>query len=283
MKLKTLAACAVMAVLAAACGGGGGTAGATGAVALPAANPGGIWSGTLTVSGITRPIIGLVTEDGEGAFYDSANQTIYRIRGGVASGNDFSAPLKQFVNDAEGSVPANGTLSGTVSERNTLAGSFTLPGQTGSFALNYDMAIYEADVSFGHIAGNYRFTIPVGAASGVINMVIDTGGGITVIGEDSECHGLAEFVDEAYNAIRFEFEAACAELGTGLAWFIPGNGTRLDRLVIEADDATSFAVWSEAERNGGGGASTGGGSTTGSTTGTTTGGGGGGGLLLGGF
>jgi hypothetical protein len=136
-----------------ACGGGGG--GTTAPPAVPT-NAGGIWDGTSTAGGQTIALTGVVTENGEGRFFDD-NGTQYIVSS--MSGNDGSITMNVmavaqfgFVFE-DGSTVTTGTLSGTIVERASFNGDWSLAtGESGTLSMTYD-PLYERDSSLSKLEG----------------------------------------------------------------------------------------------------------------------------------
>jgi hypothetical protein len=136
-----------------ACGGGGG--GTTAPPPVPT-NAGGIWDGTSTAGGQTIALTGVVTENGEGRFFDD-NGTQYIVSS--MSGNDGSITMNVmavaqfgFVFE-DGSTVTTGTLSGTIVERTSFNGDWSLAtGESGTLSMTYD-PLYERDSSLSKLEG----------------------------------------------------------------------------------------------------------------------------------
>ena len=161
MKNKLLSSLIVFATLTA-CGGGGGGGTAPAPPASPAppapvpTNAGGIWEGTSNTSGLILNFAGVVTENGEGRFFDD-NGTQYIVSN--ISGNDGSVTLN-FTAVAQfgfvfldGSTVTTGSLTGTVIEQTSFTGNFSVAtGESGTISLTYN-PIYERDSSFSKLEG----------------------------------------------------------------------------------------------------------------------------------
>lgn len=144
-------------------GCGGGSSGGGGSATQPPpvvdAKPGGIWEGTIFNENIgsSWQLIGLSLDTGESRFIDEfgtqyvANLT---VDGTSFSGTFFGvAPVGETFID--GSVVATGNMSGTISERNRISGSYTVStGERGSLDLFYN-SIYERDSSLSLMAGTW--------------------------------------------------------------------------------------------------------------------------------
>jgi hypothetical protein len=143
------------AVILGSCGGGGG-----GTTIVPTdASPGGIWSGTDSLSGLA--VTGLVTEAGEFHVIRSDNVQFFgtlNVSRNSVSGNFTGVTPVGFV-FPDGSATGTGTISGTVQERvsASLATSFrTSRGTTSASNLLLTFnALYNRASSLATIAGNY--------------------------------------------------------------------------------------------------------------------------------
>lgn len=144
------------------CGGGGGGGGPTTPIPPPVAtNPGGIWEGTSNTAGMILNLVGVFTERGEGRFFDD-NGTQYIVSG--ISGNDgnvtmnFTAIAQFGFVFVDGSTVSTGTINGTVVERVSMEGNFSLAtGETGTLSLTYN-ALYDRDSSLAKLTGSWSET-----------------------------------------------------------------------------------------------------------------------------
>ena len=141
-----------------ACGGGGG--GGTPAPTVPVPDPdalvGGSWDGTMSNSfdsGVVTGFFGLILEDGQGRFGDE-NGVTYEINissdGDEISGTMRAYPL-WFETFPGGATVLDGTITGTIDERNMMAGTWTASGETGDFSMAYDAPDYEIDVTLAGV------------------------------------------------------------------------------------------------------------------------------------
>jgi hypothetical protein len=145
------------------CGGGGEGGGVTSPpidTQPPAATQaGGIWEGTATTDGVTLTFAGVVTEDGQARFVDE-NGTQYIVSN--ASGNDGSLTLNftavaQFgFTFLDGSTVTTGSLTGTVVERSSIEGTYSVAtGESGTVSMSYD-SVYDRDSSFDKLTGMWN-------------------------------------------------------------------------------------------------------------------------------
>jgi hypothetical protein len=160
-RLLLLAASFFVLSTVAGCGGGGSGGNSSGTQPPPIvdAKLGGIWEGTIFNENIgsSWQVIGLSLDTGEGRFIDEfGTQYVANL---TADGTSFSgtffgvAPLGETFID--GSVVATGNMSGTISERNRISGSYTVStGERGSLDLFYN-SIYERDSSLSLMAGTW--------------------------------------------------------------------------------------------------------------------------------
>lgn len=137
-----------------ACGGGGG--GTTAPPPPVPTNAGGIWDGTSTAGGQTIALTGVVTENGDGRFFDD-NGTQYIVSS--MSGNDGSITMNvtavaQFgFMFEDGSTVTTGTLRGTIVERMSFNGDWSLTtGESGTLSMTYD-PLYERGSSLTKLEG----------------------------------------------------------------------------------------------------------------------------------
>ena len=147
----------VLILLLTACGGGG--SGTTSAPPAPVStNVGGIWEGTSNTDGMILEFHGVFTETGEGRFYDDRG-TQYIV--GNVSGNDGNVTMNftaitQFGNVfLDGSTVTTGTITGTIVERVSFVGDFSVAtGESGTISLTYD-ALYDRDSSLTKLEGSW--------------------------------------------------------------------------------------------------------------------------------
>ena len=142
-----------------ACGGGGGGAAPTLQPPVVNVSPGGIWTGIDSDGDL---IVALVTETGRFNFLDEfGNQGSGTLN--VSNGNDVAGNFQLVtpfgITFPDGTTLADCTLSGTVTERQTMSVTVNCTTTAGlqdqiTVTLNYE-AIYERDSSLATIAGMY--------------------------------------------------------------------------------------------------------------------------------
>lgn len=188
-----------------ACGGGssgGGGSSTTPPPATPNADPGGIWYGfaSNTTLGETYEVVGVSIANGELRFIDS--QGVQYHGSMQVSGNSFSAsfraiaPLGEyFVN---GSTVLSGNMEGTISQRESLDGSYQMSsGERGTVSLLYD-DLYQRPSQLSRLTGTW------------IDVYNDTFGIDSmgrIFGQDSlGCvySGTAATIDTRFNAYRLD-------------------------------------------------------------------------------
>ena len=194
---------AIMMIAVSSCGGGGGGGGV--APSSPAnVSPGGIWIGVDSNGG---DIVAIVTETGRFHFLtlDDLSQGSGIIS--VSNVNNLSGNF-QLVTQLgfvfpDGTTLANCTLSGTVTERQTITVTVnctTTAGlqQQNTATLSYD-ATYDLDSSLARIAGNFQG----------INAVLNIAGDGTIFAQDAVTgcviNGQVGIIDAAFNAYDLGF------------------------------------------------------------------------------
>ena len=220
----------------------------------------GIWHGTVTNSGGTSDIGGLITEDKEviligriktGVLAYGVTVGTLDVTGDVLSGTvqnyggqyplcfpcNFSFP--------DGSSIATLSLSGTVATRATISGSFSGGGDSGTFSLAYD-TIYERPSSLSAVSANWTFSSPI---SGITTTVsIDPAGLIFGTNTDGCVYsGTVSVIDPFFNAYRVEVTVSSCGAADGtysglaaLADTVTTDDT-LNLGVTNADNAMVFA------------------------------------------
>lgn len=144
------------------CGGGGGES----APIVTTAEAAGVWMGSVTESGgTTFSSVGLLSTDGQlqfvvedPAFICDGTQYsgTFSMNGNVGSGSvtGYAAAGCTFT---DGSTVSPGTINFTISG-NSLTGSYSTPGDTGTFSFGYD-AIAENPVTLADIQGNWGYNL----------------------------------------------------------------------------------------------------------------------------
>jgi hypothetical protein len=143
----------LVALFGTACGGGGD--GSPHWTAVPRA--GGIWEGSITINAgpVALELVGASTDAGELRFVND--------RGGIYVANidvtddEFSGEARVFAPPggmfSDGSVVTTGRIEGTIVDRESLSGTFTLDsGDSSTFAVAYE-DLYERDSSLLLVAG----------------------------------------------------------------------------------------------------------------------------------
>jgi hypothetical protein len=230
-----------------ACGGGGGGGNAAAPSPPPppapvATNPGGLWLGSTfdNDTGLTFQAGGIVSENREGRFINE-NGVQFTLTG--ISGNDGAiqativaiAPFGSFFRD--GSASTTGTLTGTVVERSSISGDWTLnTGETGTVTMSYQ-TLYDRGSSLADVAS--MWTDPFGATWSI------DGAGAMFSQDAFGCtyNGTIGIIDPMFNAYSLQVTVAgtCAGIEgnySGLAFtddVVTGTGTN-DLLVIQMDN-----------------------------------------------
>lgn len=174
----------------ASCGGSGGDSGG-GSNATVSAN--GLWEGTFTENGVG-------TFDVSGLLYNGRIIAISELAGVIydgsytVSGNNISANVTAY--QIGGSVFATSTISGTVSEENSIATTFnTSYGTSGSMSLSFNN-IYNRSSSLSLIAGSWNYT------SGSYSLTITAQNDGSFFGQDSDgcvLNGNITIIDATHN------------------------------------------------------------------------------------
>ena len=139
------------------CGGGGGAS--TPSPSTPNASPGGIWSGNDPISQLST--IGVVTETGEARFIRSDGAQF--VGTATTSGNNLSGSYSVYLPTGyvfqDGSNHGTGTVSGTITARQSITATFqvtTANGNSSSGSGNFSFnSLYNSGSSLAAISGNY--------------------------------------------------------------------------------------------------------------------------------
>lgn len=203
MRTKKLLPTVCAAALMAGCGAGGLTAGGDTGSSGQNASPGGIWSGTESVSGLQ--ITGIVDETGELHFIRSDG--VQYVGTATTSGDSVSASVQGLAPLGaafpDGSTSGSGTISGTIEQRvsMSLSTSFTTSAgtvSTGTLDLTFDQ-LYNVASSLATIAGNYT------DATGTV-VSVSSDGSVFAQVATSGCvfNGTISIIDSSYNAYRIQ-------------------------------------------------------------------------------
>jgi hypothetical protein len=231
----------ISALVLTACGGGGGGSD-NNTSAPPAApvnaSPGGIWLGRDPIGG--GDLLGVVSETGEGHFIRLTDDAQY-VGTVTTSGNNISGSYQGFApfgfTFIDGSTSGNGSLSGTIQQRQQISATFnftTSRGRSdqGSTTLTYQ-TLYDLDSSLSLVAGNYRdpddgSTINVNSSGVIFSQSALTG---CII------NGQISIIDSRYNAYRVSYTfSGC--LGTASSL----NGTTARGLGVFDNTGTNPVV-----------------------------------------
>jgi hypothetical protein len=230
----------ILIVTLAACGGGGGEAPAP---ILPAPDPdasvGGVWHGTSTNSlqpGVIQ-FDALILEDGQGRAGDE-NLVTYEID--VSSdGDEFSGTVRVYafpggVPFPGGATVLDGTISGTIDERDMMVGTWTASGETGDFEMAYDAPGYEIDVTLAGVADTWTFDLRPDIDFWV-TVTIDAAGNLN--GQDSQgCVYSGTLTDPAFQGDQFNGLLLDWEISDVGGCFIVGNYSGQAALIEDATD-----------------------------------------------
>lgn len=130
-----------------------------GAPAAPDVAIDGLWQGTLTNETLktSEPYTGIVAGDGRFHLRSSGHTQLVgtlAVQGDRYTGAGFAESGGQAWHD--GTLLSNLLIAGTIAERDTLGGEFTLAsGDAGCFQLDYDANLYEQPSSLDLIAGQW--------------------------------------------------------------------------------------------------------------------------------
>lgn len=165
----------------------------------------GIWGGTFTsnVEGKTYNILGVIAENGEARFLSDEGA---QFSGNVSvSGSTLTSTVTAFA--PPGYVFVNGStygtvrFTGTVKTKNSLTGTYSGVGDTGTFTLTYDVT-YERGSSLSSVSGNWSNSDPSGYSQ---NVTVNANG--TFTGNNSSgCtfSGNVTIINPSYDAYRLD-------------------------------------------------------------------------------
>ena len=204
-KIASAGWAALALALLSACGGGGG---GSSVGPVPNAKLGGLWTGTLTVSGVSYNMTGLSAENGtlELVETDAGNTFAVQYWGAISSmGSKFTASFTGAVISSsgtfsDGSLRGTGTATGTIVEHASINGTVTFTTSlntvvTATLMLANDPT-YSQPSSLTAISGNYTNTVTSGDT-----LSITTGGVITYAdpaGTQCVGNGTVSIIDASY-------------------------------------------------------------------------------------
>jgi hypothetical protein len=250
MNIKYAAIFAALGICISACGGGG--SGDSGAAAAPPApapppppptNAGGVWEGSTfnNDNGQTFQTVGVITENnGEARFFNDQGQQIV-LSSISGSGGDISATLTGYAAPGttflDGKIVTTGTFTGTVVERTSISGTWSVgTGETGTMTMSYD-DIYERGADFARTIGTWIDSF------GVVYSVDAAG---EIFAQDATgCvyNGTVGVIDSSYNAYRVTMTVSdCPGLNgdyVGLGVLTDEVGLN-DAFVVQLDNGSQF-------------------------------------------
>lgn len=172
-------------------------------------------------------VAGVFTETGEGRFFDD-NGTQYVVTD--VTGNDgdvtinFTAVAQLGFVFLDGSTVTTGTISGTVVERVSIEGSFSLAtGESGTLSLTYNV-LYDRDSSLAKLTGSWSET------NGIVT--VDPDG--SFFEQDSfgcVSDGQISIIDPSFNAYALTMTVSVC--GAGVDGQYAGLGILADRNVTD--------------------------------------------------
>ena len=237
LQLKQIGIPAILFCLLSACGVGDNGGGPI----VPADQAlGGLWSGTLTITGQpgTQDLVGVSTDDGrfrlisadtEGQFVGTAQAVGSRVTG---TGEAFAPPGFTW---QDGSTVTTVSMTGTLRQRDSLVGNWTAgTGESGTFNLDYD-ADYEKDSALNLLVGVW--TVYDDNLNPFATFTIEADGGFS--GQNAVgCTSLGQIsiIDARFNA----YDIASTVDGCGIAGDYAGLGVLGD--LVNPNDVFLFSV-----------------------------------------
>ena len=159
--MKILTTCAAVALLVCGCGGGGSSGGATPPPPPPPTNAGGLWEGSTfsDQAGLNFGTIGVVTENNGAARFVNDQGQQFILSGVSGTGGNISATITAIApigfTFLDGSTVTTGTLTGTVVERASLDGDWSMnTGETGTVTMSYNNS-YERGSDLARMFGTW--------------------------------------------------------------------------------------------------------------------------------
>jgi hypothetical protein len=244
---KYAAILAALGIFISACGGGGGGDSGT---PTPPPNPppaptptnaGGVWEGSTFNNDIQQTFqsVGVITENnGEARFFNDEGQQIV-LSGMSGTNGNISATLTGYAAPGttfqDGTVVTTGTFTGTVVERTSISGDWSVStGETGTLTMTYN-DIYERGSNLALGVGSWMDSF------GVVYNVDATGAIFAQDGLGCVYNGAVEIIDSSYNAYRVTMTVSnCPGVNgdyTGLGVLTDDVGLN-DAFVIQLDNGS---------------------------------------------
>ena len=159
-------------IVLAACGGGGGDDGGDGGSGIDDEDATGIWAGTLKPDGEAQvPAFVVAVPDGSFALMAPGQAFLYGT--GSTDGDSFTADATGYAftgaTFANGSTSGSFTLTGTVFEEDSLTGSYSGAGESGTIAMDFDATRTNRAASLSLVAGSYSATVGTASTSLSVN------------------------------------------------------------------------------------------------------------------
>lgn len=222
-------------------GCGGGDSGENGTAVGVNAN--GLWSGTQTINGVDYDISAIVYNQ---KIYGYSLQGFTMFSGAytISSDNKLVSTYKNY--DGYGSYSSDGSLTGTVVEKQTLTGLFSNTlNQTGTISASYNL-VFEKPASLDYISGTItnttqNFSISSsGAVSGTSN-------GCDILGQVTVPDTKVNIYNVNYTLSNCSYSGNYSGFGTiiesnGIYQFQSGmsNNTRMDLFVVNIDKPANW-------------------------------------------
>lgn len=203
MKGKLATACLVLLASVAACGGGDDEDEDDLGEEPEDTSGGGIWEGTFRIDGQSESggAFVLATEEGEFVLVAAGHRIIFGSA--TASGDSFSGTGSSYLLGAPpGRQPA--TIAGTVAADGSLSGSYSVPGESGTFNLAPQDFLYESGASLARLAGVY--SIPPNPQGFTVTASINSDGVFTInfsTAEGCMLNGTVQVVHPEFNYYRW--------------------------------------------------------------------------------
>lgn len=202
--MKRIGSIAALTLLLALAGCGGGSGGGGHAPHLKAA---GIYMGTLTVSNpgqtaaITRELLAIIAEDGRTFMLVRGGQNGLQLAGRLRhSGDKLTGDLRVY--SATGSA-TSATVAADVTPQQSIKGTYTAGGTTGTLSLEFQQALYTQDSSLTKISDTY------GAKHSKLVLNIDPKGLLTgqrpsQAGSGCQYNGHVHIIDGDFNVYAID-------------------------------------------------------------------------------
>ena len=204
MKIRMLVVLFVGFPALSACSGGGGSDSTP--PPPPATNAGGVWEGSTFINqaGLTFETVGVVTENNGEARFVNDQGTQFILSGVSGTGGNISATITAISQTGstfiDGSTVTTGTLTGTLVERASLDGNWSLnSGETGTITMSYNN-IYDRGSDLARMSGTWEDSFGVVYSVDAVGAIFAQDAFLCIYG------GAVTIINASYNVYQVKLD-----------------------------------------------------------------------------